>query len=537
MRTQFINALLVDGTGSPSRAASITVDNDIIIEVGEPAGDTHPADKVIDLKGLALCPGFIDTHSHSDLVLLEDGMIWQKLRQGITTEVLGQDGISMAPLPLQYVSQWRKNIAGLEGTSDVVQWDYRDTRRYLSRLEQAGVGPNVCYLVPHGNVRMEAMGLGERAATETELQEMCNILQRELDNGGFGLSTGLIYPPCTYADMRELNALCSVAACNKVPLVIHQRSEADAILESMQEVLQLSRETGVHIHFSHFKICGKYNDPKYPQVVDLLDSAAREGLRVTFDQYPYVAGSTMLSAILPPWAHAGGTEELLKRLADPQIRLRMFEDIHTTPSCWDNFIAFAGVDGISITNVQTEANRYAIGKTLVQLGEIRKTDPVTAALDLILEEENGVSMVDFYGLEEHVKGFMLRPEMNVCTDGLMHGTPHPRTFGAFPRVLGKYSRDERLMPLEEAIRKMTLQPATTFGITKRGRIAEGWHSDIVVFNPDTVIDTATYTAPAQYPRGIELVMVNGCIVYEGETIGKSKHHIGHPPGSVLRRRF
>lgn len=533
MLTRFINALLVDGSGEKPRTAHITVEGDTILAVDDPGTDSHPGARVIDVQGMILCPGFIDTHSHSDLVLLENPMVWPKLRQGVTTEILGQDGISMAPLPLEYLSRWRKNIAGLEGTSDVIQWDYLTTGGYLNRLQESGVGTNICYLVPHGNVRMEVMGLGEQTASELQIQQMCDVLQRELDGGGCGLSTGLIYPPCTYADTRELRALCSVAATNDVPLVIHQRSEADAILDSMEEVLGIGRSTGVHVHFSHFKICGKNNDDKLPRVISMLDGAGRDGLNVTFDQYPYIAGSTMLSAILPPWAHSGGTEELLKRLADPVIRKRMIDEIYTTSCQWDNFVTFAGPDGIFVTSVHSEKNKDVIGKTLTELGKQRNTDPVNAAVELIFEEENGVSMVDFYGLEKHVREFMLRPEMNVCTDGLMHGMVHPRTFGAFPRVLGKYARDEQLMTIEDAVRKMTLKPATTFGIEKRGKIANGWFADMVVFDPDTILDTATYTDPKQHPKGIEMVMVNGKIAYGGSRFDIPDYLKNHPAGCVL----
>jgi len=535
MRIRIDNSLLIDGTGGTPRPATVLVEDDTIRAVVDSADTTIQADLCIDAAGLALSPGFIDTHSHSDLIIFEEPMVWPKLRQGITTEFYGQDGISMAPLPEEYISRWRKNIAGLDGTSEAIDWQYRTTDGYLNLLAESGVGPNVCYLVPHGNVRMEAMGLGQQQASDGELQRMCDILQRELNSGGFGLSTGLIYPPCTYADNRELKALCQVAADNKVPLVIHQRSEADAILESMQEVLQIGRETGVHVHFSHFKICGKYNDPKFPQVIELLDRGREEGLRITFDQYPYVAGSTMLSAILPPWAHAGGSEEMLKRLTDPQLREKMRDEMYATGCDWDNFVAFAGTDGISVTNVQSEKNRDAIGKTLQQLGKMRGTDPVTAALDIILEEENGVSMVDFYGLEKHVMGFIKRDEMNVCTDGLMHGMVHPRTYGAFPRVLGHYSRTEKLMPIEEAVRKMTLQPATTFAIDRRGKIESGWFADLVLFNPETVIDKGTYTDPRQHPTGIELVMVNGGISYASEALIPGPNISTQATGKVLRK--
>lgn len=536
MRIRFDNSQLIDGTGSAPRPATVLVEDDMISAVVDGADTTLAADLSIDAAGLTLCPGFIDTHSHSDLIIFEEPMVWPKLRQGITTEFYGQDGISMAPLPEEFISRWRKNIAGLDGTSDAIDWQYKTTDGYLNQLAESGVGPNVCYLVPHGNVRMEAMGLGQQLASDNELRSMCEILQRELDSGGFGLSTGLIYPPCTYADTRELTALCQVAADNGVPLVIHQRSEADGILESMQEVLSIARATGVHVHFSHFKICGKYNDPKYPQVLDLLDRGRDAGLRITFDQYPYVAGSTMLSAILPPWAHAGGSEEMLKRLTDQLLRRKMRDEMYSTGCDWDNFVAFAGTDGISVTNVQSGKNRDAIGKTLQQLGDLRGTDPVTAALDIILEEENGVSMVDFYGLEKHVMGFMQRPEMNVCTDGLMHGMVHPRTYGAFPRVLGHYSRTEKLLPIEEAVRKMTLQPATTFGIARRGRIEAGWFADIVLFDPETVIDKGTYTDPRQHPAGIELVMVNGGISYARESLAPGKAAAPQPTGQVLKKR-
>jgi len=535
MRIRLDNARLYDGTGAKPQIASVTVADEKIAAICS-GHDRPAADLVIDLKNMGLCPGFIDTHSHSDLVVLETPRLTAKIRQGITTEVLGQDGIALAPLPAAYIGQWRQNLAGLAGTSDAISWEYRDTEGYLNLLAESGTAQNLCYLVPHGNIRMEAMGLDQRPATEAELETMRSITQRELDSGAFGISTGLIYPPCTYADFRELVAICQVAADNAVPLVIHQRSEADAIVESMREVLEISRQTGVHIHFSHFKICGKYNDDKLPEVIGLLDEAAAEGIKVTFDQYPYIAGSTMLSAILPPWAHAGGTGELLKRLADRECRQRILDDIATVPSSWDNFVAFAGVEGISITNVQTQHNRSVIGKSLLEIGEERQTDPVVAALDLILEEENGVSMVDFYGLEKHLKHFMLRPEMNVCTDGLMHGMPHPRTYGAFPRFLGKYARNEQLMPVEEAIRKMTLQAAETFNIAGRGKIAEGWFADLVVFDPATIVDQGTFTDPCQHPAGIELVMVNGSTAYASASYEKAlaEHHLTHLAGKVLQ---
>lgn len=533
MRIFLDNALLIDGTGAALRSGGLLLDGQHIAALTAP-GQRPEADHTADLDGLALCPGFIDTHSHTDLAILDAPMPWPKLRQGVTTEIFGQDGIAMAPLPAEHVGPWRRNLAGLEGVSDSIAWDHRDTAGYLRLLEERGVGVNVCALAPHGNVRMEAMGLGPETASPAQLERMCAVLERELEAGAFGLSTGLIYPPCTYADRRELTALCAVAARFGRPLVIHQRSEADAVLESMAEVLAVGRDSGVHVHFSHFKICGRNNADKFPKMLELLDQAREEGLRVTFDQYPYVAGSTMLSAILPPWAHAGGTDALLGRLRDPEARRRMLDDIATVPSAWDNFVDFASVDGIFVTNVQTPANAAAIGKSLVELGAMRGVAPLEAALDLILEEANGVSMVDFYGLEEHVEGFLARPEMNVCTDGLMHGKPHPRTYGAFARVLGKYSRERGILSLEEAVRKMTGQPARTFALPRRGLLREGYFADLVAFDPATVRDTGDYTDPCRHPTGIELVMVNGAVAHAGPRLDALPHWSGRPAGHVLR---
>lgn len=526
MSIRIDNARIIDGSGEPSTPGGVRVENGLITHVGT---DLPEADETIDAKGRVVCPGFIDTHSHSDLVVMEAPFILPKIRQGVTTEILGQDGISMAPLPHEHIQAWRRNLGGLEGESDTLDWGWQTTEGYLNRLERSGVGTNVCYLAPHGNVRMEAMGLDDLKAGPEDLRRLQAVLRRELEAGAFGLSTGLIYPPCTYADKAEMEALCSVAAEFGRPLVIHQRSEADTILESMAEVLDIARNTGVHVHFSHFKICGKNNADKFERVLGLLDQAADEGLKVTMDQYPYVAGSTMLGAILPPWAHAGGTDRLLERLADESARAGILRDIREGIVGWDNFVAFAGVDGIFVTSVRTEANRDAVGKTLVELGEMRGKPPLEAALDLLLQEENAVGMVDFYGLEEHVKAFMARPEMNVCTDGLLGGTPHPRTYGAFPRVLGKYVREEQVMLLETAVRKMTGKPAETFGIDRRGLLKPGHHADIVLFDPDTVRDRGTYTEPRQHPTGIDLVMINGVIVHgDGATDNPT------PPGKVLR---
>ncbi len=515
MKTLIKNARIIDGSGSKPYEGSVLIDGERIEAVGQ-VGDVT-ADVVIDAKNNVVCPGFIDTHSHSDLEVFKEPQLYAKVMQGVTTEFLGQDGISMAPLPVEYISPWRKNLAGLDGDKDDLNWEFKTTEGYLDMLAQNGSGTNLAYLIPHGNVRMEAMGLDGRLAEPAELEKMKSVLRRELEAGGFGLSTGLIYMPCAYGDTNEVVELCKVAAEFDRPFVIHQRSEADTIVDSMKEVIEVGRKSGVAVHFSHFKICGKNNAHHFEPVLKLLDDASAAGIRVSLDQYPYVAGSTMLGVILPPWVHDGGTDKLLKRLESAEDRKRMVKDITEGIHGWDNFVQFAGLDGIFVTSVKNAKNEDAIGKNLIELGEMRGKDPLDATFDLLYQEDNAVGMVDFYGLEEHVKAFMSRPEMNVCTDGLLGGKPHPRVFGAFPRVLGKYVREENVMPLEEAIRKMTSRPAEVFKVKERGLLKPGYFADVTIFNPDTIIDKGTYVEPRQYPEGIEYVFVNGTLaVKEGK---------------------
>jgi N-acyl-D-amino-acid deacylase len=526
MKTLLHNGTIIDGTGAPAFQGSVGVIDGRIAEIGRCRREDY--DSVIDATGRVIAPGFIDSHSHSDLKILEQPYVEPKLRQGVTTEIFGQDGISMAPLPIEYIEPWRKNLAGLEGVSDSIDWSYQTTAGYLDLLAKTGVGPNVCYLVPHGNIRMEAMGLDNRLPTAEELERMREITRRELEAGAVGVSSGLIYIPCAYSELTEIVEICKVAAEFDAPFVVHQRSEADDILSSMEEILQVGRLSGVRLHFSHFKVCGKKNWDKIDAVLSLLDTAREEGLKVSFDQYPYVAGSTMLGVILPPWAHAGGTDCLLERLQDPEQRRRMVQDIETGLPGWDNFVEFAGLDQIFVTSVNTPANTDLIGKNLIDIGRMRGKNPYDAVFDLLYEEENAVGMVDFYGIEEHIVRFLTRPEQNICTDGLLSGKPHPRAFGAFPRVLGKYVREEKALSLESAIHKMTGKTAEVFNLRDRGRIAEGYAADLVVFDPDTVIDRGTFIDPIQYPVGVEAVLVNGQLVV---TEGKPQACL---PGQVLK---
>ncbi len=521
---------IIDGSSSPSYRGDILTEDGMIKEISSSIAQISGQDtELIDGNGLVAAPGFIDTHSHSDLKILTEPEVLPKVMQGITTEVLGQDGISMAPLPIIHIDSWRKNIAGLDGESDLINWEYEITENYLKMIEQVKPGINEAYLVPHGNVRMEAMGLENRQPTKEETKKMCGITRREMEAGCLGLSSGLIYTPCAYSQRSELIELCRVVAEYDGVFVVHQRSEADTILPSMEEIIEIGRKSGVKIHFSHFKVCGKDNWNKLDDMLKLLDKAREENITVSLDQYPYVAGSTMLGIILPPWVHDGGTNKLIERLKDDGLRERIKEDIKNGIPGWDNFIQFAGAEGIFITSVSSDKNKGLVGQSLKEIGERRQKDPLDGAFDLLMEENNAVGMVDFYGTEEAVIKIMKREEMNACTDGLLSGKPHPRAYGSFPRILGKYVRENGALTLEEAIYKLTYKAAKAMNIKNRGLLKEGWHADITVFNPKTVMDKGTFVDPVQYPEGIEYVVVNG------EITVKNGVHTGRRSGQVIRR--
>jgi len=526
-----INTKIVDGTKKAAYQGHVLIDGERIERIysldDKSVFEQEAIIQFIDGSPYVLTPGFIDPHSHSDLEILVNPILEPKIRQGITTEVLGQDGIAMAPLPLSYIEDWRKNIAGLEGDSDEIDWTYQTVDGYLNAIKKAEPTSNCAYLIPHGNVRMTAMGLVNANPTVDQMEHMKTIVREAMEIGCVGLSSGLIYIPCAYGLEEELIQLCKIVAEYDGVFVVHQRSEANSILESMDEIIRIGLSSGVHIHFSHFKICGKNNWHLLEQVLKKLDEAQEKGLTVSFDQYPYTAGSTMLGVILPPWAHVGGTNKMLERLHDSTIREQLKVDLYEKNSNWDNFIEFAGTSGIYITSVKTVKNQHVIGKNLDDLGVIRGKDPLDAAFDLLIEENNHVGMIDFYGSEEHIKTFICRNEMTVCTDGLLGGKPHPRAYGSFPRIISEYVNKDRLISLEEAVYKMTYNTAKLLGLKDRGLIKEGAYADLLLFDEKEFKDTGTYLEPDQFPTGLRMVMVNGHIVFDGEN-----YHI-KPSGKVL----
>jgi N-acyl-D-amino-acid deacylase len=517
---------IVDGTGAPARRADVLIRDGRIAVVGQDLR-VGGGSVVIDAGGLHVAPGFIDTHSHSDLRVLVEPDLPMKVQQGITLDVLGQDGISVAPVRDEDVAHVRKQLAGLLGDPDVPR-DWRSVADFLALLNR-GTALNLAYLVPHGAVRASAMGLGARKPDGGELARMVELVGVAMEQGALGLSTGLIYPPCCYADTDELVALCTMVAQKAGVFVVHMRSESDHILGAVDEMIEVGRRSRVHVHISHFKIAGRDNWPRVDEMLDKVRAAQADGVRITADQYPYVAGSTMFGAILPPWAHDGGSEETLHRLASATERARMRAAMERPgPNDWDNFWQWTGPDGIVIADVPSGRRPEVLGKSVAAAAGVVGRDPVEFAFELLSEERMGVSMISFSQSEDVVARVMREPYVNVCTDGLLGGRPHPRAYGSYPRMLGRYVRQERVLTLEEAVRKMTSQAADAMHLRDRGRIAVGQVGDLVVFDAERVIDRATFAEPRQAPDGIEHVVVAGVPVI---TRG---HSTGARPGRAVR---
>jgi len=518
------NGKIIDGSGNPWLAADAAIADGKIVRIGQL--DDAQTDQIIDASGKFVCPGFVDGHSHSDLLILAHPVAEQKIMQGITTENMGLDGMSVAPIRKKDIPGWRRHLAGLAGDPDV-DWNWESFADYLDTIDQRKVATNVCSYVGLGTIRLMVMGMDDRKATAAEIQQMKRIAAEAMEQGARGISAGLIYPPSQYQGFAEMVEIAKVVRRYDGIFDVHMRSESDGIVAAIEEVLEIGKQSEIPVLITHFKIRGKNNWGKAPTLLKILDDARKQGVDVTIAQYPYTAGSTVLHAVIPPWYHTKGPDHLIAMLRDDREPLK--KDIRERMD-WENFSAIVGWDKIFVTSVVSEANKALEGKHIAEIAKARgKQDPVDAAMDLLVEENLAVGMVNFGLSEEDVVEIMASPTVSIITDGLLGGNmPHPRTYGTCPRILGRYVREQKVMSWEEAVRKMTSLPARKLRLKNKGMIAEQYDADVVVFNPATVIDTSTYETPRSFPEGIDWVIVNGKVVV------KNGEHTGVRRGKTIR---
>jgi N-acyl-D-amino-acid deacylase len=460
--------------------------------------------------------------------------------QGITTVVVGQCGTSLAPVNPYYIDEIEKSLQG----SIPPEVDFRITwnsfEDYLELEENDGLGVNVAHLVGHGTVRIASMGFEARSPTPRELNEMKNYVEEAMQSGAYGLSTGLIYPPGVFAETSEIIELAKVAAKLGGVYDTHIRGEGKTLMNSLLEAISIGKEAKIPVQISHHKAATSSIWGSSSESLALLVENRKKNVDITVDQYPYKAGSTSLATCLPPWAHEGGLQRLLDRLKDPSLRKKMRKDIINGLPRWENFAGELGWENVYVTRVKTDQNIPLQGKNLLEIKKIRgDPDPYTSLFNLLLEEEGAASMVIFAMDENDIQRILKHHLQMVGTDSganatsgiMMRGKPHPRGFGTYPKILGHYVRDSGILTLEEAIRKMTSFPSQRFGLFNRGLIKPGMYADIVIFNPKTVIDLATYQKPHQLPKGIEYVIVNGEL-----TVSEAKP-LSSLPGKTLRKNI
>ncbi|WP_343060556.1 D-aminoacylase [Paenibacillus phyllosphaerae] len=458
-----------------------------------------------------IAPGFIDGHCHSDLLVLDDPKSSFKLLQGVTTEVVGNCGLAPAPLVPRYEEALKQYVQPVLGTTPWA-WNWQSIEAYIGTLARNKASENVATYVAHGALRIAVMGFENRPATAEEIARMKLLLEEGMRAGAIGLSIGLLYAPGSYTSQEELAELCSVLPKYGGLLATHIRGEGNSLIASVREVIWIAERAGIALHVSHLKAAGRINWGRTLEAIELIEAARHRGLDVTCDVYPYTAGSTSMTTILPPWMLEGGIEATLERLRNPALRPRIKQELREEQRDWDNLVCSTGWQSVYVSAVSNPANLHLEGKQVAQIAAERGgLDPEDVMMDLMLEERGTISIVYFHMSDDDVKDVIRYDRALIASDslGCVTGKPHPRTYGTFPRLFAKYVQDEKLLTLEQAVRKVTSFPVQRFKLGKRGLLVPGYHADVTVFNPLTFRDTATYEQPIQTPEGLSHVIVGG----------------------------
>ncbi len=520
---------IYDGSGGEPYVADLAMKGDEIVAIGD-IGDATVALE-IDATGLAVAPGFVNMMCHSSESFIEDGRSQSDIRQGVTLEVLGE-GASMGPLN----EPMREFMVRSQGD---IRYDVEWTTlgEYLEYLERRGVSPNVASFVGSANPRMIVIGEDDRAPTAEELDQMRAVVREAMEEGAMGVASALIYPPGSFADTDELIALAEVAAEYDGIYISHLRSEGSMMLEALDELITIARAAEIRAEIYHLKSSGQANWPLFDEAVEMVESARAEGLQITADMYTYAAGATGLNAAIPPWVQDGGFEASVERMKDPAMRRRIMREMLEPSDEWENlYLGVGSPDRMLLAGFRSDELKPLTGKTLAEVAEMRGADPREVAMDLIIEDDSRIGTVYFSQSEDIVRQAVALPWVSFNSDAasiapegvFLEQSAHPRAYGSFARVLGKYVREEQVIPLQEAIRKLAALPAEVLKVDRRGRLEDGFFADVVVFDPETIQDHATFTDPHQYSTGMVHVFVNG------EQVLKDGEHTGATPGRVVR---
>lgn len=522
------NGTVYDGTGTAARRADVGIKGDKVVAVGNL--QTAKATTVVDANGLAVAPGFINMLSWAVDDLIIDGRSLGDIKQGVTTEIFGE-GDSMGPLTEEMK---RRRLEAQGDARFPIEWT--TLAEYLQYLEKRGVTPNVASFIGATTIREYVIGLEDKKATPAQISEMRELVRREMEAGALGIGSSLIYAPAFYAPTEELIELCKVAARYQGKYISHMRSEGNRLIEAVEELLRIAREVEIPAEIYHLKAAGRENWPKMARVIALVEQARRAGLKITADMYTYPAGATGLEASMPPWVLDGGYEALFKRLQDAETRKKIAQEIRTPTDKWENLYLGAGSpERVLLVGFKNENLKKYTGKTLAEVARLRGEDPVETIMNLVLEDRSRVGTVYFMMDEENIKRQIKLPWVSFGSDGgsmategvFLKSSTHPRAYGNFARLLGKYVREEKVIPLAEAIRRLTSLPATNLGLAQRGLLKAGYFADVVVFDPQTIADRATFEQPHQYAVGMKHVFVNGAQVL------KDGEHTGTKPGRAL----